>query len=71
MPLLGRREDVVTRRAEGAVFKGNLKALAQYPSHLGQVLRPWAHEASILAQNLILTHLLKGVYIYIYQEKGY
>ena len=48
------------RQAEGAVFKGNLKALAQYPNHLGQVFRPRAHEAGILAQNYLLAHLLKG-----------
>jgi hypothetical protein len=51
---------VVTRRAEGAVFKGNLKALAQFPSHLGQAFRLKAHEAGILAQNYLLAHLLKG-----------
>ena len=44
-------QDVVTRRAEGAVFKGNLKALAQFPSHLGQAFQLKAHEAGILAQN--------------------
>ena len=52
--------DVVTRRAEGAIFKGNLKALAQYPDHLGQAFRPGAHEAGILVQNYLLAHLLKG-----------
>ena len=52
--------DVVTRRAEGAVFKGNLKAWAQFPSHLGQAFRLGAHEAGILAQNYLLAHLLKG-----------
>ena len=63
--------DVVTRRAEGAVFKGNLKALAKYPGHLGQAFRSRAHEAGILAQNYLLAHLLKGglyIYIYIYIE---
>ena len=50
----------MTRRAEGAVFKGNLKALAQFPSHLGQAFRLKAHEAGILAQNYLLAHLLKG-----------
>ena len=69
-PLLARRQDVVTRRAEGAVFKGNLKALGQFPSHLGQAFRLKAHEAGILAQNYLLAHLLKGglkyIHIYIY-----
>ena len=64
-PLLARRQIVVTRRAEGAFFKGNLKALAQYTSHLGQVFRLGAHEAGILAQNYLLAHHLKGVYVYI------
>ena len=51
----------MTRRAEGAVFKGNLKALAQLPSHLGQAFQIKAHEAGILAQNYLLAYLLKGV----------
>ena len=59
-PAPSARRQVVTRRAEGAVFKGNLKALAKYPSHLGQAFRPRAHEAGILAQNYLLAHLLKG-----------
>ena len=50
----------MTRRAEGPVFKGDLKALAKDPSHLGQAFRPRAHEAGILAQNYLLAHLLKG-----------
>ena len=59
-PLLGTRWDVVPRRAEGVIFKGNLKALAQYPDHLGQAFRLGAHEAGILAQNSLLALLLKG-----------
>ena len=59
-PPLATPGDVVTRRAEGTVFKGNLKALAKYPSHLGQACRSRAHETGILAQNYSLAHLLKG-----------
>ena len=54
-------QDVVPRRAEGVASKGNLKALAQYLSHLGQTLRPGAHEADIIAQNYLLPHLSKGI----------
>ena len=59
--------DVVTRRAERADLKANLKALDQYMSNSGQALRPGAHETSILAQDYILVHRWKGVlYVYIY-----
>ena len=64
----GRRQDVMARRAEGAVFRGNLMARAQYSNHSEQAFRLEAHEEGTLAQNYLLAYLFKGgipAYVYI------
>ena len=43
--------DVVTRRTERAILKGNLKAVGQNLSHLGQAFKLNARETDILALN--------------------
>jgi len=45
--------DVVTRRTERTILKGNLKALVHNLSHLGQAFEPNAWETDILAQNYV------------------
>ena len=64
IPLYDPPQDVVTVGPAGRFQSKskNLKALAQYLSHLKRALRPGANETSILSQNHILAHLLKGVH---------